>query len=398
MNKNAPLAGLRVVDLTRILAGPYLTQMLASLGADVVKIEPPGGDPTRNQGSPDVSGVSYYFCGTNGGKRSVVLDLKNPDAQLLAVEIIKNADVIVENFRPGIMDKLGLSLERLNVANPNLIVLSISGTGSGADHDQPSFDLCTQARGGSLSLNGEPGRLPVRLAIPMGDLAGSFYGAIAILACLFQRERRRNGNNANVNNTKTPDGAGEFHALDLSLLDAQVALLGNWVPFAMLQNRAPAAVGGAHTSAAPYDVYEASDSPFAVAVFTEKFWLPFLRAVDLLTIQNDARFVNSDKRVAHRSELDAILRPHFKKRARAEWLTKLRAADVPAEPVANVLEAANDPAFRARGMMQQLELGGSAFPQVAFPVRHNDNVYFPGHPPLEIGKDTETVLSDWRSR
>ncbi|HKD99563.1 MAG TPA: CoA transferase, partial [Planctomycetota bacterium] len=211
-----PLAGVRVLDLSRVLAGPFLTQMLAALGADVVKVEAPDGDPTRHLGPPEVDGASYYFHGANAGKRSLRLDLRSEAGRRVARELARRADALVENFRPGVLEWLGLSVAELRAANPRLAVLSISAVGADApegERDRPSFDLCVQARGGTMSVNGQAGGSPTRLGIPMGDLAGSFYGAIALLAALVARAR-----------------GGEGTWIDLSLLDAQVALLGTYLP------------------------------------------------------------------------------------------------------------------------------------------------------------------------
>jgi crotonobetainyl-CoA:carnitine CoA-transferase CaiB-like acyl-CoA transferase len=381
-----PLSGIRVLDFSRVLAGPYLGQILAALGADVVKIEPPDGDPTRRLGEPLADGVSYYFCGTNGGKRSIVLDLKNPRGLAVAGSLFEKADVAIENFRSGVFDRLGFGREFLERCNPELVLVSISGLGADAEErERPSFDLCTQARGGTLSINGYPGELPVRLAIPMGDLAGSFYGAIALLGCLLKRERLH-----------ARGEAMPLQHVDLSLLDAQLALLGNWVPFATLTKKSPGPVGGAHTSAAPYDVYESADSPFVVAVFTENFWRPFLAATGLDSLRDDGRFMNSASRVAHRAELDAILRPHFKTAPRSHWLARLAERGVPCEPVQGILEALADPAVAARGSVKNMPRGrNDTIPQVAFPAKVNGNFYYSGAPPTALGGDETAVFRDW---
>lgn len=410
-----PLSGLRVLDFTRILAGPYLTEMLGALGADIVKIEPPEGDPTRHQGAPNVAGTSYYFYGTNAGKRSIALDLRNEAGRELALAFVEKADVLIENFRPGVLEQLGLGPEVLAARNPRLIQLSISAFGADAAPEErvrPSFDLCTQARGGTLSLNGRPGALPARLAIPMGDLAGSFYGAIAVLAALYRRDRfapdpdlqTSEDPDSDLKTTnKTPAPRGEF--IDLALLDAQIALLGNWIPLSVLNQSAPDRIGSAHKSAAPYDVYEAQDKPFVVAVFMERFWKPFLDAVALPDLGDDPRFVTSELRVANRGALDAILRPHFLQKPRAEWLRSFLEQDVPAEPVASVLEAIDDKAFLRRGMLKmdlyrcepEKGRGISDFevPRVAFPAKFTETTHFPPPAPTVLGGDTTDILREW---
>lgn len=398
-----PLAGLRVLDFTRVLAGPYLTELLAALGAEIVKIEPPDGDPTRHQGEPTADGASYYFHGCNAGKRSVVLDLREEAGRELALRLVEKADVFIENFRPGVLDRLTLGSDAIRARNPRCIQLSISAFGKDADpaeRDRPSFDLCTQARGGTLSINGDPNGPPSRMAIPMGDLAGSFYGAIALLSALWRRDRvSADPPKINITNN-SPTG----ELIDLSLLDAQIALLGNWVPLSVMTGKSPGPVGSAHASAAPYDLYQASDGYFVVAVFTERFWPLFAKAVSLESLLNDPRFVNSNARVAHRAELDSILRPRFLLQTREYWLSRLREADVPAEPVANVLEALRDPAYSRREMLKYdlytHKAGGEGesrqVPRAAFPAKFNHKTYFPSRrAPAALGGDTGAVLLEW---
>lgn len=403
----APLAGIRVVDFTRVLAGPYLTQMLASLGADVVKIEPPEGDPTRHQGEPLFRGNSYYFHGTNGGKQSIALDLRMDADREIALQLVAKADLLVENFRPGTLARLGISAATLEARNPELISLSISAFGNDAPESvigRPSFDLCTQARGGTLSINGSAGAMPVRLAVPMGDLAGSFYGCIAVLAALLEREKARaiSKNEYFYNNSERRGGV----AIDVSLLDAQAALLVNWMSYSSLSGSAPRPVGSAHTSAAPYDVYEAGDSPFVVAVFTDRFWIPFLTAIGRLDLAMDPRFQTGFKRVAHRAALDAMLRPLFQSQPRRHWLLEFDHHGVPAEAVANISETMADPLLLSRGMLH-METDGNATNQVdagrstgqlarmSFPAKFNAMNCAAAPAPAVLDGDREDILKRW---
>jgi crotonobetainyl-CoA:carnitine CoA-transferase CaiB-like acyl-CoA transferase len=376
-----PLTGLRILDFSRVLAGPYLTQLFAALGADVVKVESPSGDPTRIQGPPIHRDASYYFHGTNRGKRSLVLDLESTAGRDLARKLASSAAAIVENFRPGVLGRLGLDPADLRRADPGLVVLSISGCGNDAppgDRDRPSFDLSTQARGGAISINGRPGELPSRLAIPMGDLAGAFFGGIALLASLLRSAR-----------------GGRGATIDVSLLDSQVALLGTWISLASLSGRSPGPIGSAHASAMPYDVYEAADSPFVVAVFTDRFWLPFTEAIGRAELSGDARYSTGALRVANRADLDADLRPFFKTRNRAEWLQAFARRGVPADPVASILEALRDRALEHRGMVRWDSEGDSRLAEVAFPALIDGNVGFAGAAPEQLGGDRDSVLRDW---
>lgn len=379
----APLAGIRILDFSRVLAGPFLTQSLAALGAEIVKIEPPGGDPTRHLGPPEFRGASYYFHAANGGKRSVVLDLATESGRAVARRLARESDAIVENFRPGVMARLGLDPIDLRTELPKLVILSISGFGADApvgERERASFDLTVQARGGSLSLNGWTGGRPVRLGIPMGDLAGAFFGGMALLSALLQRART---------------GRGEW--IDLSLLDAQVALLGTWASLASLSGRSPGPAGSGHPSAMPYDVYDASDGPFALAVFTDRFWPPLCDVVGVPAFANDPRFRSGADRVRHRDEIDAVLRPLFRTRTREEWLGDLRWAGVPVEPVSGVLEALVDPAILHRGAVRWEKVGDSALAQAAFPAAFGGSFGFAGPAPASLGADRDHVLESWLS-
>jgi crotonobetainyl-CoA:carnitine CoA-transferase CaiB-like acyl-CoA transferase len=377
----APLAGLRVLDFSRILAGPFLGQCLASLGADVVKVEPPDGDPTRRQGSPQFRGVSYYFHGTNSGKRSIALDLTTEAGRAVAWRLAMAADVLLENFRPGVMERFGLASSRVRAANPRLVYASLTAFGLDAPESErrrPAFDLTIQARSGAMSLQGRPGEPPSRSAIPTGDLAAAVFGAMAVLSSLLRRQ-----------------ATGVGATLDVSLLDAQLFLLGNWVAQASLANAPPAPAGAAHASAMPYDVYRAADGWLAVAVFTDRFWVPFSTAIERLDLSTDTRFATGPDRVARRAELDAVLRPLLAARRRAEWLERFRRHGVPAEAVADVRQALDDPLFAERGTLRFEEDAGARLVRLAFPAKFDGAAPFAGPAPSVLGGDRDAVLRAW---
>lgn len=379
----APLSGIRVLDFSRVLAGPFLTQCLAALGADVVKVEAPGGDPTRGLGAPHFRGASYYFVGTNAGKRSIVLDLKVASGVELARRLAVTADVVVENFRPGVLEALGLGWKRLQEANPRLVVVSLSAFGLDAPHGErarPAFDLTIQARAGVLSIQGRSAMdgLPARLALPMGDLSGAAFGCMATLVALVARER-----------------TGVGTRVDVSLLEAQMAFLGPWLAQASLSDRPPTTVGSGHASAMPYGIYECQDGLLAVAVFTDRFWIPFLKAIGREDLTAEGAFATGPDRVRHRATLDAILRPLLQSKPRATWLERFVACGVPAEGVSDLRQALRDPVLAARGTIREESDGTRSLAQLAFPATFDGNRCFAGRAPVKLGGDRVGVLESW---
>ncbi|HLE44854.1 MAG TPA: CoA transferase, partial [Methylomirabilota bacterium] len=284
--------GVRVLDLSRMLAGPYGAMLLADLGAEVVKIEEPGGgDPMRAMGPPFLDGESAYFLSINRNKKSVALDLDRPEGRAVFLDLCRVADVVWENFRPGVMARLGCDPATLRALNPRLVVCSISAFGQeGPYRDWPAFDLALQAMGGAMSITGEEGRPPVRMGLPMGDLAGGMFGALAVAGALFRRAQ-----------------TGEGTAIDLSLLDCQVSLLTYVAQYYWADGRVPGRVGSGHASVVPYQAFATRDSFLVVAVFAEKFWSGFCRALDRPDLIADPRFDSNGKRVERRRELVALL-------------------------------------------------------------------------------------------
>jgi crotonobetainyl-CoA:carnitine CoA-transferase CaiB-like acyl-CoA transferase len=258
-----PLAGVRVLDFTRVLAGPAAALALADLGAEVIKIEPPGtGDETRTF-PPMRGGESHYFLSVNRGKRSIVIDLKAPEGVALAKELAARCDIVVENYRPGVMDRLGLGWEALSAANPRLIYCAISGYGqTGPLKDRPSFDIVLQAMSGALAMNGEPDGLPTKLGIPLGDLVGGINGPIGILAALYERERT---------------GRGRY--IDVSLMDGLIGLLGYIAQLAFFTGQDPQRQGSQHPNLVPYGIFPAKDGSIVVACLTPGFWGRICRSI-----------------------------------------------------------------------------------------------------------------------
>jgi crotonobetainyl-CoA:carnitine CoA-transferase CaiB-like acyl-CoA transferase len=373
--------GVRVLDLSRMLAGPYGSMLLADMGAEVIKVEEPdGGDPMRVMGPPFLpDGESAYFLSINRNKKSVALDLTKPEGRRVFLDLAAEADVVWENFRPGVMERLGLAYAALARVNPRLVMCSISAYGQdGPYRDWPAFDLALQAMGGAMSVTGEDGRPPVRMGLPMGDLAGGMFGAFAVAGALFRRERT--GRGAHV---------------DLSLLDCQVSLLTYMAQYFWTDGRVPHPLGSGHASVVPYGALATRDGHLIVAIFAEKFWAGFCGAVERAEWVRDARFAANRDRVAHRAELMALIEPRFRELTTDEWLHRLHAAGVPAAPILAVDRVLDDPQVRHRRMVVELEHPRhGALATLGTPIKVDGALEAPLAPPARLGEHTEIVLRE----
>ncbi len=328
------LAGVRILDLTRMLAGPYATMLLADMGAEVIKVEEPGGDPIRRMGPPfEADGRSAYFMAVNRNKKSIVLDLRTEAGRARFLGLTESADAVVDNFRAGVMERLGLAPARLRAASPALVTCSLTAFGpDGPYRDLPAFDLIVQAMGGGMSITGEPGRPPVRMGLPVGDLGGGAFAALAICAALYRR---------------ATTGLGQH--IDLSLLDIQVSMLTYVGQYFLTDGRVPGPVGSAHQSAVPYQAFPTSDGYIVVAVFGDNFWPPLCRALGLPDLA--LRYPDNAARNRARQEVVGILAERFRERPTDAWVRELWAAQVPAGPVSTVDRVLADPQVRHRGMV-----------------------------------------------
>ena len=373
--------GVRVLDLSRMLAGPYGSMLLADMGAEVIKVEEPdGGDPMRVMGPPFLpDGESAYFLSINRNKKSVALDLTKPEGRRVFLDLAAEADVVWENFRPGVMERLGLAYAALARVNPRLVMCSISAYGQdGPYRDWPAFDLALQAMGGAMSVTGEDGRPPVRMGLPMGDLAGGMFGAFAVAGALFRRERT--GRGAHV---------------DLSLLDCQVSLLTYMAQYFWTDGHVPRPLGSGHASVVPYGALATRDGHLIVAIFAEKFWAGFCGAVERAEWVRDARFAANRDRVAHRAELMALIEPRFRELTTDEWLHRLHAAGVPAAPILAVDRVLDDPQVRHRRMVVELEHPRhGALATLGTPIKVDGALEAPLAPPARLGEHTEIVLRE----
>ncbi len=355
------LRGTRIVDLTRMLAGPYATMLLADMGAEVIKVEEPGGDPIRGMGPPfEADGGSAYFAAVNRNKKSVVLDLKAAVDHDRLLGLVGTADAVVDNFRAGVMESLGLGQGVLKAARPGLVTCSISAFGeTGPYKDQTGFDLVLQAMGGGMSLTGEPGRAPVRAGLPIGDLAGGVFAALAVCAALLRRER-----------------TGEGEHIDLSLLDVQVSMLTYVAQYHWTDGRVPGPMGTSHLSAVPYQAFATADGHIVVAVFAERSWPALCLALgreDLIP-----RYPDNQARHAARAELIPVLQARFAERTTGEWIRDLWAARVPSGPVNDVAQVLSDPQVLARGMVA----GDGLRPLLGNPIKNGDPDTFAPAPAL----------------
>jgi crotonobetainyl-CoA:carnitine CoA-transferase CaiB-like acyl-CoA transferase len=362
-----------------MLAGPYGSLLLADLGAEIIKIEEPdGGDPMRVMGPPFLpDGESAYFLAINRNKKSVALDLTREEGHRVFLDLAREADVVWENFRPGIMERLGCGYAALAAINPRLIMCSISAYGQdGPYRDWPAFDLALQAMGGALSLTGEPGGRPMRMGLPMGDLSGGMFGAFAVAGALFRRER--SGRGAHV---------------DLSLLDCQVSLLTYIAQYFWADGRVPQPMGSGHASVVPYQALATRDGHMILAVFAEKFWAAFCRAVERPEWAADPRFALNRDRVAHREALMALIEPLFRERATDEWLARLHAAGVPAAPIQAVDRVLADPQVAHRRMVVDLEHERHGrLPTLGTPIKVDGAMDLDVAPPPRLGQHTDEVL------
>jgi crotonobetainyl-CoA:carnitine CoA-transferase CaiB-like acyl-CoA transferase len=373
-----PLGGVRILDLTRVLAGPLGTMVLGDLGADVVKIERPNtGDDLRAWGPPFTDdGESAYFLAVNRNKKSLSLDLKTKRGRELFLRLTAGADVVVENFRPGTLDGLGFDEETLRAQNPRLVHVALSAYGTvGPYRDLPGYDIVIQAMGGLMSVTGEPDGRPMRVGVAVVDILAGLYVAIAVQAALRERDR-----------------TGRAQRVDLSLLGVELASLINVVHNQLISGQAPTRLGNAHPSIVPYDVFATADGYLALAVATEDQWRRLCGALERPALADDPRFARNSGRVAHRVELIAIIEAILASRPTEPWVELLRQADVPCGPVNSIEQVLADPQVAAARVVQTIERPAGPIRVVGSPLRF-DGGPLPAGPPPRLGQDTRAVLA-----
>ena len=375
------LDGVRVIDLTRILAGPYCTMLLGDLGADVIKIEVPGrGDDTRQWGPPFTeSGESAYFLAANRNKRSLTLNLKTDRGLEILKELISAADVLIENFRSGTLEKWGLDEEQLGSLKPDLIYCTITGYGyTGPFRDRPGHDFIVQALGGFMSVTGPEEGEPFRAGIAIADIASGIYASNAVLASLFARERT---------------GAGQ--RIDISLLDCQIALMSYVASNYLVSGDLPSRFGNAHPNIVPYEVFQAQDGYFAFAAGNDLQWENFCRAVDRESWITDERFATNPSRLEHRGELVPALNELFSTRPIDDWIELCEGIGLPAGKINNMDAVFAHPQVVARDLVMELpNAAGEDVPVLRSPLNIPTAPGDVRYPPPTLGQHTDQVLSE----
>ena len=376
-----PLHGIRVLDLTRVLAGPYCTMFLGDLGAEVVKVEQPGvGDDTRGWGPPFTGGESAYFLCVNRNKKSVTIDLKSTEGVALLQRLAERADVLIENFRPGTMERLNLGEKDLRAANPRLIYASLSGFGAdGPMSDAPGYDLIVQAWGGLMSITGPADGEPSKVGVAIIDLVAGLMLGKSIAAALFAREKL---------------GVGQ--KIDTSLLEAEVACLINMGSNYLVEGNIPRRWGNAHPSIVPYQSFKTEDGYLVIGVASEGIWRRFCQAIGRAEWADDSRFDKNSNRVENRSLLIGLLAEIFLSRSTDEWLKLLNSAEVPCAPVQTVDQVFEAPQVLHREMLVQVEHPTAGTVRMAgIPVKFSLTPASVRLPPPLLGQHNEEVLESW---
>ena len=377
-----PLEGIKVLDLSRVLAGPWCTQLLADLGAEVIKIERPGsGDDTRHWGPPwhgeGDKRVAAYFLSCNRGKKSAAIDFAQPDGSELVRGLAAEADVVVENFKVGGLGKFGLDAKSLRTANPRLIYASITGFGQDGPYaDRAGYDFIIQGMGGMMSVTGlpddQPGGAPMRAGVAIADLFTGLYTCVSILAALFRCER-----------------TGEGSEIDMALFDTQIAVMANQASNALISGKDPPRQGNTHPNIVPYQPFDAADQPIIIAVGNDRQFARLAEICGHREWVTDQRFVTNEARVAHRTDIVPLVAEVIRRRPAADWLDQLEAAGIPAGPINRITQALTDVQAEHRQMVHTI----AGIPLVGSPVRLDGERADSELPPPALGEHTADVLA-----
>ncbi|MBU2226944.1 MAG: CoA transferase [Proteobacteria bacterium] len=374
-----PLSDIRILDLTLIMAGPYCTLILGDLGAEVIKIEKPGiGESSREMPPYFFEGQSAYFIAMNRNKKSMTLDLKSEKGKQIFYDLAKTTDVVIDNFRPGVVKKLGVDFAALKKINPRIICCSISGFGqTGPFKDRPAFDLVIQARGGIMSYTGEPGRMPVRMGAPMGDLSGGLFASQGILAALFQREK-----------------TGRGQQIDISLADCQTSLLTYRAQFYLVGKEIARPVGSGHVSAHPIRAFKTRTFDVVIDANTESIFAELCEAIGKPDMSNDQKFNSRENRLKNKGELYAILEESFLEKAGEEWLELLEKR-IPIAPINTIDKALTDPQTLSRNMVVEVEYGNDKKLKIlGNPIKMSEIEQERFKRPPHLGEHTEEILTE----
>ncbi|MFL5677220.1 MAG: CaiB/BaiF CoA transferase family protein [Chloroflexota bacterium] len=391
---SGPLAGLRVIDASTVLAGPYCTMLLGDLGAEVIKIEPPEGDSTRGWGPPWVGSAdgdrprtAAYYLAVNRNKRGLRLDLKTAEGADVLRRLLSDADVLVENLRVGAFGRLGFDDATLAALNPGLVHLAITGYGTtGPAADRPGYDFIIQATSGLMSITGaadSEGGEPTKVGVAISDVVTGMLGAVGILAALVGREREGGA------------VAGRGQRVDVSILGATLASLVNQAQNAFVGEAAPGRLGNAHPNIVPYETFDTADGAIAIGVGSERQWRRLCAAIERPELAEDPRFATNGDRVAHRVELRAVLASRFLERGSHEWTATLEAGEIPVGPINDIVAAFASPEAEALGMtVEQEHPAWGVIRQVGIPFRLSKTPASIRVPPPTLGEDTDQILRE----
>jgi crotonobetainyl-CoA:carnitine CoA-transferase CaiB-like acyl-CoA transferase len=377
---DAPLSGLLVLDFTRVLSGPYCTMLLADMGARVIKLEQPGrGDDTRAWGPPFINGESAYFLSINRNKESLTLDLKNAAARPVLDSLLERADVLVENFRPGTMDRLGLSYEALTERYPRLVYCSISGFGqTGPRSAEPGYDAVMQGEAGLMSITGDAAGPPFRLGVAIADIVSGMFAAQGVAMALLARTR-----------------TGRGQRVDIGMLDATAALLTYQAGIYFATGSTPGRMGNRHPTIVPYETFQAADGDFVIAVGNDDQWRRFCRIAALESIANDDRFATNRARVVHYQELRPLLAERMRTRNRQEWVRDLKSAGVPCGSVRDVGEVLQDRQLDARQMVETIDhVSAGSIRLLGVPIKLSETPGSVRSAPPGLGQHTDRILRE----
>jgi crotonobetainyl-CoA:carnitine CoA-transferase CaiB-like acyl-CoA transferase len=371
-----PLEGVRLLDLSRVLAGPYATMILADLGADVVKVEhPERGDDTRHWGPPFAGGESAYFLSVNRNKRSIGVNLKTEEGLERVKKLAAGSDVVIENLRRGALEKHGLGYEALRETNPGLVYCSITGFGPGKDQDRPGYDFLIQARGGIMGITGFPDGDPTKVGVAIADIVCGLYAATAILAALHRRSE-----------------TGEGAHIEVPLFETQLSWLANRAQEYLVSGEDKGRMGNAHPTIVPYQTFDASDKPIAVAVGNNTQFANLCKAIGLEELAQDERYATNPDRVANREELVEILQREFSKRPADEWVEEIRDAGVPCGPVNALADVFIDEHVLSSGILQDVDHPAAGMlKMLASPVLVDGGRLPIRRPPPTLGQHTEEL-------
>jgi crotonobetainyl-CoA:carnitine CoA-transferase CaiB-like acyl-CoA transferase len=372
-----PLEGVRILELGQIIAGTYGSQVLSDLGAAVIKVEAPEGDIGRNPSVAPYKGLSGLFLTLNRNKQSVVINLKNAAGRQVFYDLVKVSDVVIDNFRPGVLERLEIAYPALSRINPRIIQCSVTGFGSAGEYkDYPALDIIIQAISGHMAITGEPGRPPVRIGIPLADLSGGIFACKAILAALFDRER-----------------TGKGQRIEISMFDTMLHLLSYVGTMWLSNGEVPKPPGSGHDYTVPWQAFGTANGYIVVATREENFWRKLCTVLEDPELESDARFASNASRVKHRDVLVPRLENIFRTRTAAQWLERLRAAGVPAAPVNNVDGAFAEPPVKEREMIVEYdhpEVGKVRLP--GNPIKMSDAPGTISRPAPRLGEHTDAVL------